>query len=164
MNRKFLILLIAIIFALICLSTIILDKSNMTLDKGILDKNPFSDNSKDSTVQYNSDDLTIEFLHIQQVKKAFTDSNGNKRGSQFYLKFTVQSNLDSMNQYNAEVTCFDGDGDVIDTVTSLIDHEGTNKIPLNCGSEIKKAELTVKDISGNEIFRDTTEEVKKLEK
>ena len=156
METKHLIVAIAAVSVLICLISIFATG----MDGGILDSNPFAGNSKG---QVDSDDLTIQFLHIQQVKKAQTE-DGNDTGARYNLKFKVESNLDSMKMYDAKVTCFNANGDVIDTASSHIIRGGTNKIPLNCGSDIKKAELVVRDDSGKEVFRDTTEEIKLLER
>lgn len=161
MDKRFLILLIVAALALICLFPMLVTDGHMPMDRSIWDWNPFADNS---IAQNDSKDLTIDFLHIQQVKNTHSDSNGHNIDARYNLKFKVQSNIDTMNLYDAEVTCFDGNGNIIDTVSSHINHVGTNKIPLNCGSDIKKAELVIKDNSGNEIYKDTTEQIKVLEK
>ena len=139
MNKKLLILLIAVVSVLICLSVV-----------------TASDNAKD---------LEIKSLYIKEVKNIHTDSNGDTtKNSDYYAKFKVKSKADSMKKYDVEVTCLDKDGNVIDTINSYIDTEGKNKIPLPDVSGVKSIKLKVKDDSGKVVFEDQSSKIKTSEK
>ena len=156
MNNKVIILLASLICLLICVCPIVAAENNAMSDYVLFDWNPFADHSND---------LTIKSMFIQQVKKIHTDSEGNtKKSTDYYLRFNVTSNLDSMNRYDVEVTCLDKNGDVINTIDSYIDTEGKIKIPLDGVSGVKSANVTIKDDSGNVIFENSTSKIKVSEK
>lgn len=156
MNKKFMILLASLICVLICLSPVMASEGNILSDQVLLDWNPFADHSND---------LTVNKLNILHVKNTHTDSNGNTDvKNDYYMRFNLKSNLDTMNKYDVEVTCYDENGNVIDTINSYVDTEGVNKIPLNDVSGVKSANLTIKDDSGNVIFENSTKLIKTAEK
>ena len=68
MNKKIIILLIAIFGALICTSPVIAAENNALLDYALFDLNVFGGDSHDN--------LTVENLKIEKFKKEHTDSNG----------------------------------------------------------------------------------------
>ena len=79
MNKKLLILLIALVSVLICLSVVTASDNN---------------------------DLKVKSLKINKVKKIHTDSNGNtKKSSKYYAKFNVTSKSGSMKKYDVEIQC-----------------------------------------------------------
>lgn len=156
MNKKFLILLASLICALICLSPIMAAENNLLSDQVLLDWNPFADHSND---------LTVKGLHVNKVKRTHTDGYGNtEKSTEYYLKFKVKTNLDSMQRYDVDVVCYDKNGDEIDTIHSYINSEGTNKIPLNGVSGVKSAKLVIKDESGTVIFENTTKKINPVKK
>lgn len=158
MNNKVLIVLIALIGFSISISPIMAAEPVVS-DYVLFDWNPFA------IFADHSNDLTITKLHISKVKKQHTDSSGKtKKSTDYTLKFNVKSNIDQMNKYKIKVKCLDKNGDIITTVESYIDSEGSVKIPLKDVSGIKKAELTILDDSNNVIFKNTTSKIKTTEK
>ena len=156
MDNKFILIFVSLICLLICVSPIVAAENSALSDYVLLDWNPFADHSND---------LTIKSMFIHKVKKIHTDSEGNtKKSADYYLRFNVTSNLDSMNRYDVEVTCLDKNGDVINTIDSYIDSEGKIKIPLEGVSGVKSANVTIKDDSGNVIFENSTSKIKVSEK
>lgn len=152
MKNKGIIILVGLICLLICVSPIVAAENNALSDYVLLDWNPFADHSND---------LSIKSMYINKVKIIHTDSSGNTdKSNDYYLKFKVKSNLDSMNRYDVEVVCLDKNGDVIDTIDSYIDSEGKVKIPLQGVSGVKSANVTIKDDSGSVIFENTTSKIK----
>ena len=138
MNKKLLVLLIALVSVLICLSVVAASDNN---------------------------DLDVKSLQINKVKKIHTDSDGNtKKSSKYYVKFNVKSKSGSMEKYDVEIQCLDKDGKVIDTIKSYIDSEGKNKIPLKGVSGVKSIKIKIKDNSGKEVFKGNTSKIKTTEK
>ena len=138
MNKKLLILSIAIVSVLICMAAV---------------------SASDSK------DLEIKSLHIAEIKNIHTDSNGDTtKNSDYYVKFNVKSKSDSMKKYDVEVTCLDDKGKVIDTINSYIDSEGKNKIPLKDVSGVKSIKITIKDDSGKVVFENESSKIKTTEK
>ena len=90
MNKKLLILLIALVSVLICLSVVVA-----------------SDNK----------DLDVKSLQINKVKKVHTDSKGvTKKSTKLYAKFNVKSKSGPMKKYDVEIQCLDKKGKVIKTI------------------------------------------------
>ena len=130
MNKKLLILLIALVSVLICLSVVVA-----------------SDNK----------DLDVKSLQINKVKKVHTDSKGvTKKSTKLYAKFNVKSKSGSMKKYDVEIQCLDKKGKVIKTINSHIDKEGKNKIPLKDVSGVKTIKIKIKDSSGKEVYKGNT--------
>ena len=138
MNKKLLILLIALVSVLICLSVVVA-----------------SDNK----------DLDVKSLQINKVKKVHTDSKGvTKKSTKLYAKFNVKSKSGDMKKYDVEIQCLDKKGKVIKTINSHIDKEGKNKIPLKDVSGVKTIKIKIKDSSGKEVYKGNTSKIKTTKK
>ena len=146
MNKKILLLFIAIICILICTAPAISAGGFFGL---------FGDDTS----------IEVDNLHIQQVKKIHTDSDGNtKKSSKYYLKFNVSSDSDSIGNNSVSVKCLDKDNKPITTIHSYVDSKGVVNIYLPDASGIKSANVTIEDSSGNVIYNNVTSKVKVTEK
>ena len=153
MNKRLIILLVTIVSALIFLSPIVSAEVNALKE---FDWNPFADHS---------DDLKVSSMHIKKVKKIHTNSKGKtKKSTKFYLSLNVKTNLDQMKNYTVKVDCIDKKGNLITTVESYVNTEGTAKIPLTDASGIKKANVTILDDSNNVIYKNVTSKIKTTKK
>ena len=107
--------LIALIGALICISPIMAAENNALSDYVLLDFNPFGGNSPN---------FTIDDLFIEKVKTEHTDSEGKTdKHTDYYLKFNLKSNSDSMDKYDMNITCLDEKNKTIKTIKSYVDKD-----------------------------------------
>lgn len=157
MDKKLIILLIAIVSALICTSPVIAAENNALFEYALFDLNIFGGNAPDN--------LTVKNLTIEKFTKTHTDSNGKTdKKTEYYLKFKVKSEGDSFGNYSVKVECFDKNNKSFKTVKSYVDKEGDVKIPLSNSTGVKKIKLTITDSNNNVLFNKTTAKIKNTEK
>lgn len=157
MNKKLIILLIAVVSAVICISPMAAAENNGFSDVVLLDFNFFGG---DDTLPFE-----IENLKILKVNKKHTKSNGNvKKGTDYYLKFNVKSSEDNFDAYSIKIFCLDKKNKTIKKVNSKIDHDGKFKIPLKKVSKIKGANITIYNKDGKVIYSEFTSKLKVTKK
>lgn len=157
MNKKAILLLIAIVSTLICTSPIMAAENNDLLDYALFDLNIFGGDTPDN--------ITVENLTIEKFTKKHTDSNGKTdTKTEYYLKFKVKSEGDSFGNYSVKVDCFDKNNESFKTVKSYVDKEGDVKIPLSNSTGVKKVKLTITDSNNNVLFNKTTAKINNTEK
>ena len=145
MNKKLIILLIAIVSALICIAPLAAAENNALTEYALFDFNIFGDS--------NAPPFEIGSMKILKVNKEHTNSNGNvKKSTDYYLKFKVKPTGDSIGNYDVKIKCLDKNNKTIKTVKSSIDHDGNYKVPLKDVSKIKKAKLIVYNENGDKIL------------
>lgn len=157
MNKKLIILLIAIVSAVICISPMAAAENNGFCDVVLIDFNFFGDD--------NALPFEIENLKILKVNKKHTKSNGNvKKSTSYYLKFNVKSSEDNFDSYKIKVNCLDKNNKSIKKFNSKIDHDGKFKIPLKKVSKIKGVNLTIYDKDGKVVYNEFTSKLKVTKK
>lgn len=157
MNKKLIILLIAIVSALICISPMAAAENNGMSDVVLIGFDLFG-NSNDVPFE-------IENLKIVKVNKKHTKSNGNvKKSTKYYVTFNVKASSDISDSYDLNIKCLDKNNKSIKTVKSHIDHDGKYKIPLKKVSKIKGVNLTVKNLNGDVALEKFTKKMKVTKK
>ena len=140
---------------LICVSPIMAAENNALSDYVLLDFNPFGGNSPN---------LTIDDLIIQKVKTEHTDSDGKTdKHTDYYLKFNLKSDSDSIDKYDMNITCLDENNKPVKTIQSYVDKTGDIKVELPDVSKIKSAKITIFDKDGKVLYNDTTSKIKTKE-
>ena len=155
MNKKLIISLMALIGVLICISPIMAAESNALSDYVLLDFNPFGGNSPN---------FTIDDLFIQKVKTEHTDSSGKTdKHTDYYLKFNLKTDSDSIDRYDMNITCLDENNKTIKTIESYVDKNGDFTVELPGVSKIKSANITIFDKDGKVLYNDSTSKIKTKE-
>lgn len=157
MNKKLIILLIAIVSAVICISPMAAAENNVFSDVALLNVNFFGG---EDTLPFE-----IENLTILKVNKEHTKSNGNViKGTDYYLKFNVKSSEDSFDSYKVKIDCLDKKNKTIKKINSEIDHDGKFKIPLKKVSKIKGTNITIYNKDGKVVYSEFTSKLKVTKK
>ena len=155
MNKKIL-LVIAIVSALICISPIMAAENNAFLDYALFDLNFLGGDSHDN--------LTVENLTIEKVKTEHTDSNGKTdKKTDYFLNFKIKSNADSFGNYSVKIDCLDKNNKSIKTIDSYVDKEGSIKIPLSSPSAVAGVNVTINDSDGHVLYQNVTFKIKTTE-
>jgi hypothetical protein len=152
MNKKFIVLFVAIVAALICISPMAAAENTALSQYALLDFNLFGNS--------NAPPFEIEDMKILKVNKKHIKSNGNvKKSTKSYLKFNVKSDSD-FDSYKIKIKCLDKKNKTVKTVKSHIDHDGNYKIPLKNPSKMKGAKLAVYNDNGDVILKEFTSKIK----
>ena len=157
MNKKLIILLIAVVSAAICISPMAAAENNGFSDVVLLDFNIFGGGD--------SLPFEIEDMKILKVNKEHTKTSGEvKKSTKYYLNLNVKSSEDSFDTYKIKIYCLDKNNKTIKEVVYKIDKSGDLKVPLNDVSKIKGANLTIYNKDGDVIYNQFTSTVKETKK
>ncbi|WP_296863011.1 Ada metal-binding domain-containing protein [uncultured Methanobrevibacter sp.] len=155
MNKNIL-LAIAIVSALICVSPIVAAENNAFHDYALYGLKFLGGDSHDN--------LTVNDLKIEKVKTEHTDSNGKTdKKTDYFLKFKVKSDANSFGNYSVKIDCLDKNKKSIKTVDSYVDKEGNIKIPLSSPSAVASANVTITDSDGHVLYQNVTSKIKTSE-
>lgn len=149
--KRLIILLVAIISVLICISPIVAAENNVLSDFVLFDFNPFGGDSPS---------FDIKDLEIERIKSEHTNANGNvDKSNKYFLKFKVDSKSDWVGNYTLKVVCYDKNKKEVKTVVSYVDKKGDFKIPLTEGTHVKSVNVTIKD-GDKLLYNNSTSKVK----
>ena len=153
MKSKLIILSVALISVLICISPIMASENNALFDYALF----LGENGS-------HDSLSIENLIIEKVKTEHTDSSGKTdKKTDYFLKFNVKSDAKSFGNYSIKIDCLDKKNVSLKSVDSYVDKEGSIKIPLDVSSDIAGVNVTIKDSNGNVLYQNFTSKIKTTE-
>lgn len=149
MDKKLIILLIAIVGALLCCSPIMASDNSM-VTYSFLD-GIFGDNH-----------LDIDNLIIEKEYYKHTDANGKvDKYFNYYLDFNINDDSDSFGKYSAKISSFNKFGNPIESVDYDIAAAGDHRVKFDSHKKVANVSIEITDENGNVVFNNTTDSIKK---
>ena len=149
MNKKLIILLIAITGVLLCSSPIMASDNSMVTYS-------FLDGI------FGGNQLDVQHVIIEKEKYKHVDENGNEldKHNNYYLIFDVNDDSDSFGDYSAKITTYNKKNKEIQTLNYDINSPGEHRVELDNSKRIKNATITITDGDGNVVFENSTDSFK----